>query len=561
MRQVITTIIFSSIFIAANAQNIMVNQVGFYPDAPKYALTDNIIETDFRIIDEKSGKTVLKGKAGETILHDGTQSIMRYLDFSKLKKEGKYHIVMGENHSHTFLISNKVWKETANALMKSYYYQRCSAELKPEHADKWVRAAGHPDTKCIVHPSAKTDKSFISAPGGWYDAGDYGKYVVNAGVTTATLLYLAEYYPNIFPDGSLNIPESGNGISDLLDEIRYELEWLSKMQDTDGGVFFKLTSKNFCKAIMPEEDKMKRFVIGKTSASALNFAAVMAIAARVYESTDKDFAEKCLVQAENAWKWANDNDITIFTNSEDIKTGEYGDKRLTDEFVWAASELYISTQKKDYKDFISNNIDKLNIWNNKNRTFTPGWANTDMLAVISLASSNKGKPFNSRCKENIFNSALKITEEIKKNAGRIPNMKYNWGSNSELANKAWILLVAARTAGEKDYINYASEIADYFLGKNPLGKSFITGMGNNRVMNPHHRISTADSIEEPVPGLLAGGPNAQMNDKNFVKYDSHLPAMAYMDVEPSYASNEVAINWNAPATVIFAILDYVLGEK
>lgn len=312
---------------------------------------------------------------------------------------------------------------------------------------------------------------------------------------------------------------------------------------------------------MPEEDKMKRFVIGKTSASALNFAAVMAIAARVYESTDKDFAEKCLVQAENAWKWANDNDITIFTNPEDIKTGEYGDKRLTDEFVWAASELYISTQKKDYKDFISNNIDKLNIWNNKNRTFTPGWANTDMLAVISLASSNKGKPFNSRCKEYIFNSALKIVKEIKKNAGRIPNMKYNWGSNSELANKAWILLVAARTAGEKDYINYASEIADYFLGKNPLGKSFITGMGNNRVMNPHHRISTADGIEEPVPGLLAGGPNAQMNDKNFVKYDSHLPAMAYMDVEPSYASNEVAINWNAPATVIFAILDYVLGEK
>lgn len=83
MKQTITTIIFSSIFIAANAQNIMVNQVGFYPDAPKYALTDNIIETDFRIIDEKSGKTVLKGKAGEAILHDGTQSIMRYLDFKQ----------------------------------------------------------------------------------------------------------------------------------------------------------------------------------------------------------------------------------------------------------------------------------------------------------------------------------------------------------------------------------------------------------------------------------------------------------------------------------------------
>lgn len=83
MKQVITTIIFSSIFIAVNAQNIMVNQVGFYPDALKYAITDNITETDFRIIEEQSGKTVLRGKAGEAILHDGTQSIMRYLDFKQ----------------------------------------------------------------------------------------------------------------------------------------------------------------------------------------------------------------------------------------------------------------------------------------------------------------------------------------------------------------------------------------------------------------------------------------------------------------------------------------------
>lgn len=544
---------------SADEPRIVLNQLGFYPGTTKYAVSlsskeKSGINDKFEIV-RSDGKVVMKGSLTKAKYFKDSDENAGLIDFSSLTEEGKYYIKVGNLKSHSFIISDKVWDELSDALLKSYYYQRCSYSLSPAYAGKWSRNKGHDDTVCHVHPSANSDKKTISSPGGWYDAGDYGKYVVNSGVTLATLLYVAEHYPQLYPDMSLNIPESGNKVSDLIDEIKFELDWLFTMQDSDGGVFFKLTSKYFCGMVMPEKDNLPRYVIGKTTSSALNFSAVMATAYRVFKNIDSEYAEKCLKSSINAWKWSRNNPVSVFKNPADISTGEYGDGNLDDEFVWAASELYLSTKGKEYSSYLDNNLFKLRVWKNTDVSSLPNWANVELLSVISLSKSVGDNKYKSKCKGLIFKMSDEISNQISNSPLRIPEVGHGWGSNSVFANAGWILLVAASLDDDNQkYLNSATDIADYLLGKNPIGISFITGFGTKYAMNPHHRPSAADGVEEPIPGFIVGGPNPHHNDKEHVKYHSNLPALSYEDVVESFASNEVAINWNAPAVLLFSVL-------
>ena len=176
--------------------------------------------------------------------------------------------------------------------------------IEEQYGGIYQRASGHPDDRCIYHPSSGLNEGILSSPGGWYDAGDYGKYVVNAALTVGQMLNLLELLPDAIPSDQLNIPESGNGIRDLMDEIRYELDWVATMQDEDGGVFHKLTALTFGGFIMPEEYTLDRYIFGKGTAASLNFAAVMAQTSRVYAEVDPDFSSEALIAAERAWDWA-----------------------------------------------------------------------------------------------------------------------------------------------------------------------------------------------------------------------------------------------------------------
>lgn len=444
-------------------------------------------------------------------------------------------------------------RKAAYASLKSFYYQRSSFELTPQFAGLWTRPAGHPDTACIFHASTgKTGK--ISSKGGWYDAGDYGKYVINAGISVASLLSFYENFNAYFADGSIHIPESGNGKNDLLDEVKVELDWLKTMQDTDGGVFFKLTTLKFCGFITPEQDKADRYVIGKTSASALDFAAMMAMAGRIYKNYDAAYANDCMTRAERAWTWANSRPRSYFKNPKDVLTGEYGDGNVSDEFSWAASELYISTQKSEYKAYLEKVAADLKYKS------SPGWSNVQSLASLSLATQTNGLASDliSNIRNSILETADVFIEQIKTSPCRIPKFGYNWGSNSEIANQGVGLLYAYLISKDLKYIKAAAECADYLLGKNGTGFSFVSGYGSKTVMNFHHRPSFADGIRQPVPGLVSGGPNPGHQDKE--KYPFSEPAKSFIDVTESYASNEVAVNWNSPTTVLFAGVDAILGD-
>jgi endoglucanase len=535
--------------------SIRINQVGYYPEAAKIGFVVFARQDSFQVVDNKDNTIVLTGNLSTEVFWKDAGDSIKYFDFSALTSPGSYKIrIPGSGESSSFEISDTVLRKAAYASLKSYYYQRCSYELTAPYAGLWARPAGHADTACILHSS--TGKSGrISSPGGWYDAGDYGKYVINAGISVASLLSFHENFDQSFKDGSIHIPESGNGKSELLDEVMVELDWLKTMQDSDGGVFFKLTTLNFPGFIMPDKDIAPRYAIGKSTSSALDFAAMMAMAGRIYPDYDSTYAADCIMRAENAWIWAKANPTVYFTNPADVSTGQYGDNNVTDEFLWAAAELYITTQKDEYKSYLESRSSSL-LYQRE-----PGWPSVQPLASLSLVTRPNGlsETLLNTIKSSVISTANSWLNQIFNNAGRTPTFSYNWGSNGTIANQGVGLLYAYVLTGDSKYILGASECADYLLGRNATGYSFVSGYGAKTPMNFHHRPSYADGVVQPVPGFLAGGPNAGRQDNE--KYPFIEPAKCFVDVMGSYASNEVCINWNSPMTVLFAGIDAVLGDS
>jgi endoglucanase len=534
------------------SENIRLNQIGYYPSSVKeFILADHKAST-FRVMDSL-GEVVFNGKLQDRGTWDTSGEQVMSGDFSGLKTPGTYIIEIDSiGASHPFSIEKGVYEEALNASIKSYYFQRASMPIEETYGGIYKRAAGHPDSACVYHASSRHKKGQLNSPGGWYDAGDYGKYIVNAALSTGQMLHLLEQYPDAIPDASLNIPESGNGQSDLWDELLYELNWIRTMQDRDGGVYHKLTAKNFSGFIMPETYDLERFVIGKGTAATLNYAAVMAQAGRLYTSADPVWAAEAIISAEKAWKWALRNKNVPFANPEDVSTGQYDDKVFTDDFYWAAAELYIATGAKKFLKYLESHPEPYqhqltNSWKFfvRNNAFHSLLENRDKLPEKTASS--------------MVSDHLKLADsllvKIDKNPYHVALDRYEWGSNSDVLNQAMILCVAHRLSGDEKYLAGAEKINDYVFGKNATGYCFLTGFGSKRVMFPHHRPSGADGIEDPVPGFVIGGPNHDRQDQHDVEYSSEYPAKAYMDVEPSFASNEVCINWNAPAVFVVSYLE------
>ena len=538
-----------------------INQIGYGEQAKKiliYGVTDaNSVE--FR--DLVNGKTVLTAPLSAPVTWEFSGEIVRKADFSGLKKGFYAAYINGTRVSDNIIVQNSTYEELLKAALKWFYYQRASIALSPEFAGKWARAAGHPDTSVHFYPESDMPKGWkISSPKGWYDAGDYGKYIVNSGISVFTILQLYEHFEKELKKLSLNIPESKSKTPDILEEVRWNLDWMLTMQDSDGGVYHKLTTVRFCGHIMPDMDTAKRHVVMKTTPATLDFAAVMAQAARIYKPFDAQFSKTALAAAEKAFEWANKNPDVLFKQPEGMNTGQYHPRGETakDEFLWAATELYISTKKKNYAQAID-----LASFNSQ---AAPDWGDVNFLAIYRLADSKNGFAQNltKAAQDTLLALADKFRNLAENSAYGLPIVKENWvwGSNSVVANNGIVLLHAYYLTKDKRYLDGAQRALDYLLGSNPLDISYVTGYGNRASLNPHHRPSEADGIFEPVPGMLVGGPHEGGQDikpgnceVNYVQKGK--PALSYIDHNCSYASNEVAINWNAPLAYLAGALHFL----
>ncbi|RYF52876.1 MAG: cellulase, partial [Cytophagaceae bacterium] len=368
-----------------------------YPNAAKVAI----------IVDEQGGAVQpfqVTTTDGKKVLFSGTLSeprknaisgkMARTADFSTLRTTGTYVVnVPGLGRSYPFAIRPAVHHDVAVSALKGFYFQRASTELPEKFAGQWHRPAGHPDTRVLIHPSAASATrpagTVISSPWGWYDAGDYNKYIVNSGISMGTLLSLYEDFPDYCKTLTTTIPESKNRLPDLLDESLWNLRWMMTMQDpADGGVYHKLTNAKFDGMEMPDKVKpTERYAVQKSVTAALDFAAVMAQSARVFKAYNRELpglADSCKAAAVKAWGWAKQNPNALYNqdamNKEfepDVVTGTYGDRDASDEWIWAAAELYLTTKDDAYYTAVNLFPD--------DKTPLPSWPQVRTLAYYSLA--------------------------------------------------------------------------------------------------------------------------------------------------------------------------------
>ena len=537
--------------------DVFINQAGYLSNLTKIFYTESSADS-FYVIDVSTGNVAFKDELFSSVSNDPATGLTLYGgEFSSLQTNGNYLIRLSDGDSSiVFTISNNVFEDPFKKALKGYYFQRCGTALLQTNAGVYFHSSCHPDDG--IYHSSTGQSGFRLTTGGWHDAGDYGKYVVNAGISVGTLLLAYENFPDRFNKDDLNIPESGNGIPDLLDEVRYEIEWLLKMQNSNGGIYFKVTKEQFESFIMPQNDSGIRYIYTISSTATGNFAAIMAKAARLYQPFDPTFANQCLTSATLAWSFlvANPTIVPVggFVNPSGTVTGGYGDTNDSDERLWAAAELFETTGLAEYNNYIIANYASVGTISG-----AMSWQNVKNLALITYLYSLQSTS-SETIKNQIKNSLISYCNTLLSRAGTngfgvaINSGEYYWGCNSDVLNKALLLINGYRQTDNLAYYETASMQLNYILGTNAHNLSFITGVGTNSVMHPHHRPSASDGVVNPVPGLLAGGPDQYLNDPVLQSHfnSSTPPALCYIDDVGSYASNEIAINWNAP-------LVYVLG--
>jgi endoglucanase len=394
----------------------------------------------------------------------------------------------------------------------------------------------------------------VDVSGGWYDAGDYGKYVVNAGVTLGTLQLARQWYPDAVGD-DLGIPETGNGTSDLGDEIAWELAWLAKMQDpTDGGAFFKVGSPKWDGFVPPSQTKYERVVFGKSTTSTLHFAAVMAQAA-TSGIADAATSGTWLRQARRAWDWAIAHPA-VSHPTEESGTGPYDDTNYDDEFLWAAAELALATDEPAYWEQVRSRMAEVPAES------PPQWQNVAALAWLDLAVSARPVPqdVRSEAQRGVLELAQRGLDSEARSPYRLPLDRFFWGSTSDQLNWGVVFAAAHRLSGEARWRDAACQTADYVLGRNAVGRSFVTGFGQRPPRHLHHRVILGSRYSEPFQGLLVGGPNAGIEDDvrkdpTGVLYPDVPPARQYMDHRDAAGTNEICINWNAPLVLVLSFLE------
>jgi len=540
-----------------NSETILVNQAGYLPEATKVALLRADADI-FELIDVTTGRNVYAAQPGEPQYWDLSGDTVRPADFSAFSKPGTYRICLEGTDvcSAPFRIGDDVYSEITRGAVRSYYLNRSGIEITEGFGGKWARAAGHPDTAVIIHTSAasagRPAGTVISSPGGWYDAGDYNKYIVNSSITNYTLLLFYQMFPEYCRSLNLNIPESNNDIPDLVDELLWNLRWYLTMQDpADGGVYHKLTNLFFCGFVMPDQATDPRYVVMKSTAATLDFAAVTAMAYRVFANDPSEelrtLATTCLEASDKAMKWAEAHPDIIYIQPADVSTGAYGDGNLSDELFWAKAETSLAHGTVPGPGFIAGVS-----------AVTPSWNQSATLGLISLALN--GDESFAGLRDEASRLLTSYADELVNNSLNCPYRisldSFAWGSTSDVANQAMIKIVAMKLTDSVRYLPSVQADLNWLLGTNPTGYCFVTGFGTLSPMHIHHRPSGADGVPEPVPGFLVGGPNTVvMNDCQPPVERSTFPAKSYSDAECSYSTNEIAINWNAPLVFLLGAMD------
>ncbi len=518
---------------------IRFNSLGYQPQSQKQATILLPEAEQFRVRRADNDRVVFKGTLGELRTQQDVEQSARIADFSALDKSGEFYIeIPTVGRSRNFTIADDAYNEAYAATMRAFYLWRCGCEVDYTyngiryHQDACHAEDGYEDY--IGNKGHQHDGT-----GGWHDAGDYGKYVVNAGITTNLLFWAWESFQPQLQSVTLGLPETAPAYPEYLKEMKWEIDWLLKMAYPDGSgrVSHKLTATNFAGFIMASEDAQKRYFTQWSSAATADYVAMLAQAARAFAPYDKEYAEKCLAAARHSYSLLRTIPEEPFVQG-DFSTGGYQTRDIDDR-IWAAAEMWETTGEELYlKDFEQMARDM-------NCEVDSNWdwgdvSNSAMFRYALSERTGKDSTIEATIKKNIIAIADGMVEASYNDIYGRPLDRYYWGCNGTVARQALNLYVASRLNDRPEYKNTALNAISHIFGRNYYDRSYVTGVGHNPPMHPHDRRSGADGIEAPWPGYIVGGGHS---------------ATDWVDEQGSYSHNEVAINWQAG--IVFALAWFV----
>jgi len=564
---------------------VRLNQIGFLPDGAKRAIvvSDAPEPLPWRLI-AADGRVAASGQTRRIGSDAASGDSVHQLDMGAARRPGTYRLEVAGSTARRVVVAADPYRPLARAALNYFYQTRAGIPIVARFAGgaAWARAAGHPHevVACFKGPDlAGTDWPgcgyTLDVTGGWYDAGDQGKYVVNGGIALWTLqnLYEANAAAPPFPDGSALLPEAGNGIDDLLDEAKWEMRFLLAMQvpegrrlalpvgrqgrgplrltevDAGGMAHHKVGDRNWTPLpTIPADDREERLLYPPSTAATLNLAATAAQCARIWKTIDPDFARSCLTAATRAYRAALRNP-EIYAAQAFTGSGGYGDASLADEFYWATAELYAATGSAGLEQALHGMaLDAAPL------AGEASWNSTAILGTISLATA-PGVPAADRqaARAKLVALADRFLAEADRSGYHLPyaTTRYPWGSNGTILNRGIVLALAHRFTGDARYRDGVVDTADYVLGRNPLDQSYVSGFGTRPMQHPHHRFWAKQfdaRLPGPPPGVLSGGANnTAFADPVSATLRGRCAAQrCWIDDARAFADNEVAINWNAP---------------
>lgn len=548
---------------------VRVNQVGYLPGGPKHAtmVTDADEPLPWELRDD-SGAIVATGVTEPYGLDPTSDQEVHRIDFSHVSATGEGFTLTADGEtSYPFAIQGGIYDQLRVDALEFYYTQRSGIEISDDLAPGYGRPAGHvgvaPNQGDVEVPCLPGTCDYsLDVSGGWYDAGDHGKYVVNGGISVAQLMGIWERAnlaptgtPEALGDGSLAVPEQGNGVPDVLDEARWELEFLMSMQVPEGeplaGMAHHKIHDEFWTGLplLPHLDPQPRYLHPPSTAATLNLAAAAAQCARVFEDFDSYFAAKCLASAESAWDAAVANpDRLALIDGEG--GGGYTDDDVSDEFYWAAAELYLTTGAQKYLDAV---MDSPHHTGDIFRPEAFDWRWTAPLGRLQLALVPSDLPDRDRVQQSVVDAAEEYLDTVASQAYGQPyapsNGRFEWGSNNLVLNNMVVLAIAYDLTGDQRFRDGALQGMDYILGRNALNISYVTDYGTVSSQNQHSRWYAKQldpSLPNPPSGTLAGGPNSNIQDPVAQRWlRGCAPQFCYIDHIESWATNELTINWNS----------------
>ena len=427
--------------------DIMIDQVGYASGSNKIAVfRGEILPDTYDLIDVETEEIVYTGsvkKKGYNLL---TEEAISYGDFTDFSRPGTYYLqadIVGRSYS--FTITDNPYADIFTTAMKNYYYNRCGLTLSSEYAGEKAHNACH--TRMAQLKEDTTIEMDVS--GGWHMDENGQRDVIKGCQAINNLLLAYELYDSVFTD-EVGIPESGNDIPDVLDEVKYEIEWLLKMQDATSGAVYSAVS-----TIQNPDETYQMYVDSVTMEATIQFAATMAKFSYLYQSYDVNFATQCLRAADRAYR--------------------YGEKYLEDvsqeAYFYASAELYRATGNNTYRNKVNQYLKAEEKEDLKNDYVF--WGCVTYLSTKQRVDVNL-------C-DRLITELLSDVEEISfasKNSKYLTEGNKEQNNNKELLQKMVRLAVVDHIITNHEYMTVLENHLHYFLGRNALSISYIDDVGS-----------------------------------------------------------------------------------